>query len=481
MFYFPFYGFMWIGTGSTVDSILALKAALQGLNGRQWLFISDASMADMEDENSRQSANPSDDQYILNAQINDESEYMGDNINEDSKHDDHRNAGIYEIEDRTINEEADSNPETSRDYFGATEGTGDNDDVKKEADGEGDERGEGYEEKGVEGEGGDEDEDDDDDDESDDDVKITIGDITANPATYTSSFNLKRGAPGQNNQGTGEKSKFTTEEFDGSMAINGVPAHEFSLDSLEEKPWRKPGADITDYFNYGFNEMTWQSYCDRQRRLRMESGAGIPASLGLGPPPKVFPLPVIPVAPVPIPISVVNENSKYAGSVAVKKAGPPPARKMAGAIDVIGGGNLSSRRPESGVSPPATNLEETPVVEKASVSAPDFSRPPPGFPNMALPPPFVPPPALPPPLLAIPPPLIVPDPYGGDFMAGPGAPGDDYYQYEPTQDSQWAPTDWRGGPPMGVPPPLGSINLGSKGRRESSHGTPPVPGMDDPR
>ena len=60
---------------------------------------------------------------------------------------------------------------------------------------------------------------------------------------------------------------------------------------------------------------------------------------------------------------------------------------------------------------------------------------------MSLPPPFVPPPALPPPLLGIPPPLIVPDPYGPpEFLAGPGAPGDDYYQYEPTQDSQWAPT-----------------------------------------
>lgn len=62
-----------------------------------------------------------------------------------------------------------------------------------------------------------------------------------------------------------------------------------------------------------------------------------------------------------IPISVVNENSKYAGSVVVKKAGPPPARKMAGAIDVIGGGNLSSRRPESGVSP-APSMEEQPEV-----------------------------------------------------------------------------------------------------------------------
>lgn len=72
------------------------------------------------------------------------------------------------------------------------------------------------------------------------------------------------------------------------MTINGVPATEFSVESLEDKPWRKPGADITDYFNYGFNEMTWQAYCERQRRMRMESGAGVPASLGLGPPPKVL-------------------------------------------------------------------------------------------------------------------------------------------------------------------------------------------------
>lgn len=28
------------------------------------------------------------------------------------------------------------------------------------------------------------------------------------------------------------------------------------------------GADISDYFNYGFNEITWSIYCDKQRRLR---------------------------------------------------------------------------------------------------------------------------------------------------------------------------------------------------------------------
>lgn len=43
---------------------------------------------------------------------------------------------------------------------------------------------------------------------------------------------------------------------------------------------RKPGADISDYFNYGFNEETWFKYCERQKRMRIqESGAGL---TGLG-------------------------------------------------------------------------------------------------------------------------------------------------------------------------------------------------------
>jgi pre-mRNA 3'-end-processing factor FIP1 len=39
------------------------------------------------------------------------------------------------------------------------------------------------------------------------------------------------------------------------------------------------GADISDYFNYGFTEDTWNAYCQRQRRMRMtESGAGMPGT-----------------------------------------------------------------------------------------------------------------------------------------------------------------------------------------------------------
>lgn len=47
--------------------------------------------------------------------------------------------------------------------------------------------------------------------------------------------------------------------------------YEFNLDSIEDKPWRKPGADITDYFNYGFNEDTWKAYCEKQRKLRIDN------------------------------------------------------------------------------------------------------------------------------------------------------------------------------------------------------------------
>lgn len=114
------------------------------------------------------------------------------------------------------------------------------------------------------------DKEDDEDDDSDDDINVVIGDIKTS-ANYAS-LNIKRGgllttsAGDKTKPPTQQPGKFTVEEFDQGGAINGVPAAEFNLDSLEDKPWRKPGADITDYFNYGFNEDTWKAYCERQKR-----------------------------------------------------------------------------------------------------------------------------------------------------------------------------------------------------------------------
>ena len=30
------------------------------------------------------------------------------------------------------------------------------------------------------------------------------------------------------------------------------------------------GSDVTDYFNYGFDEFTWTAYCSKQNNLRNE-------------------------------------------------------------------------------------------------------------------------------------------------------------------------------------------------------------------
>ncbi|XP_076946418.1 uncharacterized protein LOC143617900 [Bidens hawaiensis] len=36
-----------------------------------------------------------------------------------------------------------------------------------------------------------------------------------------------------------------------------------NIDVFEQKPWRHPGADITDYFNFGFDEDSWKLYCNK--------------------------------------------------------------------------------------------------------------------------------------------------------------------------------------------------------------------------
>ena len=40
--------------------------------------------------------------------------------------------------------------------------------------------------------------------------------------------------------------------------------------SLSFLPMTAAGADIADYFNYGFTEETWKLYCEKQRKMRGE-------------------------------------------------------------------------------------------------------------------------------------------------------------------------------------------------------------------
>ncbi|KAL8822681.1 MAG: hypothetical protein Q9191_006588 [Dirinaria sp. TL-2023a] len=54
---------------------------------------------------------------------------------------------------------------------------------------------------------------------------------------------------------------------------NGKPITQIDMDAdfpEDDKPWRRPGTDMTDYFNYGFDEFTWASYCLKQESVRKE-------------------------------------------------------------------------------------------------------------------------------------------------------------------------------------------------------------------
>ncbi|RDB29140.1 Pre-mRNA polyadenylation factor fip1 [Hypsizygus marmoreus] len=49
--------------------------------------------------------------------------------------------------------------------------------------------------------------------------------------------------------------------FDGRSIL------ELDLGAMVDKPWRRPGSDISDWFNYGFDEISWEAYCYRRRDL----------------------------------------------------------------------------------------------------------------------------------------------------------------------------------------------------------------------
>ncbi|PHH80025.1 hypothetical protein CDD82_2009 [Ophiocordyceps australis] len=56
----------------------------------------------------------------------------------------------------------------------------------------------------------------------------------------------------------------------------GKPITQVNIDQDlpdNEKPWRKPGTDISDYFNYGFDEFTWALYASKQESIRGEYGS----------------------------------------------------------------------------------------------------------------------------------------------------------------------------------------------------------------
>ncbi|ETW86791.1 hypothetical protein HETIRDRAFT_456671 [Heterobasidion irregulare TC 32-1] len=49
--------------------------------------------------------------------------------------------------------------------------------------------------------------------------------------------------------------------------LDGRSILEVDIANMAEKPWRRPGSDISDWFNYGFDEISWEAYCFRRREV----------------------------------------------------------------------------------------------------------------------------------------------------------------------------------------------------------------------
>lgn len=56
-------------------------------------------------------------------------------------------------------------------------------------------------------------------------------------------------------------------EPDVTAVFDGRSILELDLGALADKPWRRPGSDVSDWFNYGFDELSWEAYCYRRRDL----------------------------------------------------------------------------------------------------------------------------------------------------------------------------------------------------------------------
>ncbi|XP_055291030.1 pre-mRNA 3'-end-processing factor FIP1 isoform X5 [Moschus berezovskii] len=293
-----------------------------------------------------------------------------------------------------------------------------------------------------------EDDSDSDSDDDEDDVHVTIGDIKTGAPQYGSygtapvNLNIKTGG---RVYGTTVGTKVKGVDLDAPGSINGVPLLEVDLDSFEDKPWRKPGADLSDYFNYGFNEDTWKAYCEKQKRIRMG-------------------LEVIPVTSTTNKITaedctmevtpgaeiqdgrfnlfkvqqgrtgnaeketvLPSTKAEFTSPPSLFKTGLPPSRRLPGAIDVIGQTITISRVEGRRRANENSNIQ---VLSERSATEVDnnFSKPPPFFPPGAPPTHLPPPPFLPPPPTVstapplIPPPgipITVPPP---GFPPPPGAP-----------------------------------------------------------
>lgn len=107
--------------------------------------------------------------------------------------------------------------------------------------------------------------------------KSKISTITGAASTTTTESNI--GAVSDTNAATSvpegsvsleQQQQQQTIDLNPDAEFDGKPIVQIDPEILKEKPWRQPGANLSDYFNYGFNEQTWMEYLHRQEHLKKE-------------------------------------------------------------------------------------------------------------------------------------------------------------------------------------------------------------------
>lgn len=129
-----------------------------------------------------------------------------------------------------------------------------------------------------------------DDDDDDYNITFTAPTTTSTSTKPSSSSTIQPPPPPQSLSSPSAPTTATTPSRDQLQSSQSILQHQqhhqpqgevstlpdedeslYSLDlnsSFQDKPWKRPGADITDYFNYGFTEESWNVYCTRQLEIK---------------------------------------------------------------------------------------------------------------------------------------------------------------------------------------------------------------------
>jgi 15-cis-phytoene desaturase len=66
------------------------------------------------------------------------------------------------------------------------------------------------------------------------------------------------------------QTKVSPEEYREFLSLGHGDIYDIDIDHVFDPPWRYPGIDPSDFFNYGMNENTWKQYIAEVKRYRLE-------------------------------------------------------------------------------------------------------------------------------------------------------------------------------------------------------------------